>query len=128
HVEADIARDLVQPRPHRGATLEAVEALPCPHQRLLHRVVGLERRTEHSVAVRGELSPVLFEPELVDGGGLRHGRAVLPGGKSATVPSPPGTPKLIGEIHRIQRTARSSWALFMCERPGMFCRLASSYS
>ena len=30
HVEADVRRDPVEPRAQRGATLEAIEAAPCP--------------------------------------------------------------------------------------------------
>ena len=61
HVEADVRRDPVEPRPQRGAALEPVEAAPGPHERLLHRVLGLERRAEHPVAVAGQLDPVPLE-------------------------------------------------------------------
>ena len=74
-VEADVRRDPVQPRAHRGATLEAVAAAPRAKQGLLHGVLGLERRGEHPVAVGGQLAPVglqLLERRR-DGGGLHGG-------------------------------------------------------
>ena len=46
------------------AALEAVEAAPRPHHRLLHGVLGLERRAEHPVAVAGQLDPVPFQPQF----------------------------------------------------------------
>ena len=59
---ADVRRDAVQPRSQRGTALEAVA---CPRQRahegLLDGVLGVERRTEHPVAVAGQLSAVLLE-------------------------------------------------------------------
>ena len=61
HVEADVGGDAVQPRAQRGAALEPVEAPPGPHHRLLHGVLGLERRAEHPVAVAGELGAVRLQ-------------------------------------------------------------------
>ena len=61
HVEADVRRDPVEPRPQRRAPLEPVVRAPGAHHRLLHRVLGLERRREHAVAVRGQLLAVLLE-------------------------------------------------------------------
>src|SRR5207248_5889110 len=49
------------------ASFEPVEAAPGAHQRLLHGVVGFERRSEHAVAERGQLGSVLLEPELGSG-------------------------------------------------------------
>ena len=67
HVEANVGRDAVQPRAQRRAALEAVERTPGAHVRVLHGVLGLERRAEHAVAVAGELAPILVE--LVESGG-----------------------------------------------------------
>ena len=61
HVEADVRRDPVQPRAQGRAALEAVERAPGADQRLLHRVLGLERRAEHAVAVGGQLAAMLLE-------------------------------------------------------------------
>ena len=61
HVEAHVGGDAVQPRPQRRAALEAVDALPGPHHRLLHGVLGLEARAEHPVAVAGQLPAVGLE-------------------------------------------------------------------
>ena len=81
HVEAHVGGDPVDPRPDRGAALEAVHALPGPDHRLLDGVLGLEGRAQHPVAVAGELPAVLlqvFQAELgahgvgTDG----HGREV----------------------------------------------------
>jgi hypothetical protein len=46
------------------ARLEAVVAAPGPQHRLLHRVLGLEGRAEHPVAVAGQLPAVLLESLL----------------------------------------------------------------
>ena len=80
HVQADVRRDAVEPGAKLGPTLEAVVASPGADERLLYRVLGLERRAEHPVAVGGELDPVLLEAVLQFGSGrlgrrgrLRHG-------------------------------------------------------
>ena len=72
HVQADVRRDAVEPRAQRRAPLEVVEAAPRAHERLLHRVLGLERRAEHAVAVRGQLGAVLLELRLTGADGLLH--------------------------------------------------------
>src|SRR5438094_124204 len=66
HVEADVRRNPVEPGPERRPSLEAIEAPPRPDQRLLHRILRVER-SQHPVAERCELHPVLLEPgvELV---------------------------------------------------------------
>ena len=61
HVEADVRRDAEKPRTQRSAALEVIEAAPCPEQRLLHRVLCLERRPQHPIAVPGQGSAVLLE-------------------------------------------------------------------
>ena len=48
HVDAHVAGDAVEPRPHRRAALEAVDRLPGPHEGLLHRVLGLRARARAS--------------------------------------------------------------------------------
>ena len=72
HVDAHVGGDAVQPGPQGGPALEAVDAAPGPHHRLLHRIVGLEARAEHAVAVTGQLPPVRLKLLLVRlGAGLR---------------------------------------------------------
>ena len=76
HVDADIGGDSEQPRPQRRPPLEAVECPPGPHERLLHGVLGLERRAEHAVAVAGQGHAMLLElvlqlPDVF--GDLGHG-------------------------------------------------------
>ena len=78
HVEADVRRDPVEPGAERRATLEPVEALPGADERVLHGVLGVERRAEHPVAVAGQLRPVLLQ--LTEGGRCsrrcsHHGRS-----------------------------------------------------
>ena len=68
HVEADVGRDPVEPRLERRPALEALVAAPRADERLLHGVLGLERRAEHPVGVRGQRRPVLFELLLESGG------------------------------------------------------------
>jgi hypothetical protein len=76
HVEADVRRDPVEPRAKRRAALEVVEVLPGAQERLLDRVLGLEGRPEHPVAVRGQLATVLLE--LAEGRRGSGGRALHP--------------------------------------------------
>jgi hypothetical protein len=64
HVEADVRRDAVQPGAQRRPALEPVEAPPRSEHRLLHGVLGLERRAEHAVGVRRELSPVQLQSAI----------------------------------------------------------------
>src|SRR6185436_3587945 len=63
-VETDVRRDPVEPGAQRGATFEPVERLPGANHRLLHRILGLEGRAEHPVAVARQLTTV--ELELLD--------------------------------------------------------------
>ncbi len=56
-VQADVGGDAVDPRPDGGAPLEARLAPPGPDHRLLCRVIRLERRPEHPVAVADQLGP-----------------------------------------------------------------------
>jgi hypothetical protein len=74
HVEADVGGDAVDPRAHGRPALEALDPPPGPHHGLLHRVVSLEARPQHAVAVAGQLPAVVLQvlgPELLggDGGG-----------------------------------------------------------
>ena len=73
-VVADVRRDPVQPRLERRAALEPVERAPRAHHRLLHRVLGVERRAEHAVAVAGQLAAVLLEGLGRGGLGCGHDR------------------------------------------------------
>ena len=67
HVEADVRGDAVEPRAQRRSALEALEAAPGADERLLDRVLGLERRGEHAVAVGLELGAVLLQLLLETG-------------------------------------------------------------
>ena len=60
HVEADVRRDAIEPRAQRGSTLEALVAAPRPDEGLLHGVLRVDR-SEHPVAVRGELHAIVLE-------------------------------------------------------------------
>ena len=61
HVEAHVRGDPVEPGTERRPALEPLEALPRPEQRLLHGVLGLERRSQHPVRVGGQLDAMLLE-------------------------------------------------------------------
>src|SRR6266545_4110547 len=61
HVEADVRRDAVEPRPERRAALETLDATKGAQERLLHGILGLERRAEHPIAVGGQHPAVLVE-------------------------------------------------------------------
>jgi hypothetical protein len=61
HVEAHVGGDPVQPRPNGGSTFELVKVPPCPQDRFLDRVLGLEHRAQHPVAVSGQRCAVMFE-------------------------------------------------------------------
>jgi hypothetical protein len=74
HVEADVRRDAIEPRAKCRPALEAIHSAPRTNERLLHGVFRLERRSEHAVAVAGELDAELLEtrPDVRrDGGGRR---------------------------------------------------------
>ena len=64
HIEADVRRDPVEPRAQRRAALEAIDASPCSQQRLLDRVLRIERRAEHPVAVANQLRAVLLQSKV----------------------------------------------------------------
>src|ERR1700682_5483914 len=61
HVEADVGRDPVEPGTQRGPTLEAFQSSPGSQQGLLYRVLRLERRAQHAVAIACERGTMLFE-------------------------------------------------------------------
>ncbi len=60
-VEADVGRDLVQPRPERPAVIEPWQSAPDPQQGILERVVGIVHRPEQPVAVRMQFGPVKLD-------------------------------------------------------------------
>jgi hypothetical protein len=60
HVEAHVRGDAVQPRPQRPAALEPVEAAQRADERLLNRVLGIER-AEQPMAEGRELHSMLLE-------------------------------------------------------------------
>src|SRR4029077_13763791 len=64
--EAHVRRDAIQPRPECRPALEPLVGAPGANERLLDRVLGL-RRTEHAVAVPGQLGTVLLELTLEPG-------------------------------------------------------------
>src|SRR5207249_6279853 len=51
HVEGHVGGDAVEPRSQCRPALEALEAPPGPDERLLHGILGVEGRAEHSVAI-----------------------------------------------------------------------------
>ena len=71
-VHADVRGDAVQPRAHRRPALEAVQPLPRTNHRLLCRVVGVDGRTEHPLAVPRDLDAVDLEERGVVGCGSQH--------------------------------------------------------
>ena len=92
HVEAHVGGDPVQPGAYRGSALEAVVRPPGLEERRLHGVLGLERRTQHAIAVPGELASVLLQPLLhrERSGGAR----ALGGGHCGHLPRDGGDPML----------------------------------
>src|SRR5439155_26098861 len=94
HVEADVGRDAVEPRPQRSTALESIEPTPGTDQGLMDGVLRLEGGPEHPVAVARQLRPMLLEPllkrlpcrfdahpdrhlrDLAAGGNLLHGPPV----------------------------------------------------
>ena len=97
HVQADVGGDPVEPGAQRRPALEAVEAAPGADQRLLHRVLGLERGPEHPIAV----------PGAAPAGAVR---APAPRPLSSWKSSPPRgssyAPRLEGEDHGLARRLR----------------------
>src|SRR5204863_9831466 len=73
--EAPVGRDLVEPRPDETALVEAADAAPRAHERLLHRVLGVVQRAEHPVAVRLQLATVRRD-QLLEGAGVAGARGV----------------------------------------------------
>src|SRR5690606_21945031 len=57
-VEARVRRDPVQPRPHRGPSLEPAHTLPGAQEGLLDQVLRLLERAEYPVAVHPQLTTV----------------------------------------------------------------------
>ena len=61
HVDAHVGGNAVEPGPDAGSALEPADAAPRPQEGVLHGVLGLEARTEHAVAVAGQLPAVLLQ-------------------------------------------------------------------
>ena len=104
HVAADVGRDPVEPRSQHGTALQAVEASPRAHQRVLHGVLGIEGRAEHPATVSGELRAVLLE-DARGGEAGAHRRAVT---GSAHAPAAAArrakSPKSVASRPRARRT------------------------
>jgi hypothetical protein len=86
HVEADIGGDPEQPRSDAGPAFEPVGGPPGAHHRLLHRVLGVEHRPEHPVAVAGEFTAVLLQV-------LRQGLVTADGADPPR--AAPGAPEMV---------------------------------
>lgn len=56
--ERGVGGDPVHPGPQGRPVLEAVEGLPRPQIRLLHKILGVAYRTGHTVTVGEQLPPV----------------------------------------------------------------------
>jgi hypothetical protein len=80
-VEAGVRGDPVEPRPHRGAPLEAIERSPGLQERLLSGILGVVERAEHAVAVHLQRAAVgvdeLGERALVPRARGAHERAFV---------------------------------------------------
>src|SRR5262249_45819514 len=50
-VEAAVGSDLEQPRPHGRSRRETRDAMPGGQERVLHRLLGILRRTQNAIAV-----------------------------------------------------------------------------
>src|SRR6516162_9185451 len=72
HVDAHVGGDAVQPRPDAGPALKGVGVAPGPDHRLLDGVLGLKSRTEHAVAVSGQLTPKWLQLGGRDTGSHSH--------------------------------------------------------
>ncbi len=70
HVLTDVGRDAVQPGTQttsiRGKVLETLTPPPSAKQRVLHGVLSVVRRREHSVAVPRQLAPIRLEIAKLD--------------------------------------------------------------
>src|SRR5207302_10423519 len=107
HVEADVRRNPIQPGAQRRSAFEPIEPAPRTDERLLDRVLRLERGREHAVAVAVQLGTMelelLLEPSANRGARRLHattrqvplrevaGRSVC---TDAALPSPRRSPSL----------------------------------
>ena len=64
HVQADVGGDAVEPGTEGSTSLEGADRAPGADERLLDRVLRLERRREHTVAVPAQRDAVALEPVL----------------------------------------------------------------
>ena len=53
HVQADVRSDPIQPRAQPASFLEALQSPPCPHEGVLHCVLGVLGGPEHPIAIGG---------------------------------------------------------------------------
>src|SRR5262249_928836 len=84
-VEAPVGGDLVQPGAQRGAPAEPGQALPGGQQRVLQRVLGVGKGSEHPVAVHKQLPAV--------GLGQLPERVAVPGPRPLAQPPCPPRPR-----------------------------------
>jgi hypothetical protein len=82
-VQAGVRRDLVQPRPQRGAALERVAAAPRSKERLLDEILGLLEGSEHPIAMHVQLAAMLLdafaEPRAIELDVCRGGHTHMTG-------------------------------------------------
>jgi hypothetical protein len=64
-VEADIGRDLVEPRAKRASSLESFQPPPRPQEGFLEGVLGVVDRAQHPIAVSVELLAVGLDEAAV---------------------------------------------------------------
>ena len=60
-IEAHIGGDPIQPRPQRSPAVEAVQAAPGTHHRVLDRIFRIEGRAQHAVAMPGQRRAMRFQ-------------------------------------------------------------------
>ncbi len=66
NVQAHVGGDPVHPGPQRGAAVEAPQAPPGAHHRLLDGVLGVDRRAQHAIAVTRQGGAMGFEVGCFD--------------------------------------------------------------
>jgi len=116
-IEEDIGRDLIEPGPQRGLTLEGVAVLPGAQHRLLHQILGIMQRPQQAITVQVQF-PAIWLDEGAEFGKFASSGVGLRGFRCHNSSS----------ISPVQACARCKWYSRWCRTPTGAMNLAPAIS
>src|SRR5713101_6670409 len=116
-IEADIGRDLIEPGPQRGLTLEGVAVLPGAQHRLLHQILGIMPGPQQAITVQVQFLAIWLD-EGAEFGNVASSGIGLCGFRCHNSSS----------ISPVQACAQCKWYSRWCRTPTGAMNVASAIS